>query len=334
MDFAEEAHFPRPMALKDDSLVVMLSVDWEPDKGAWKHSGSDMDYGGILKGTPVFCGLLDELRIPCTWFIETSYDPRRDLPGCFPEVIRQLGQRQQDEIGLHIHWRRPAPDSSIRYETNDAPWIGAQLDHGVRQFDALGVRPRAFRSGALLHIKGLPRMLSERGFAVDSSTLWGKANRLNPDKRQAQSKTLFGRWATLFARAFSGLPEPYLADQTDVEQRGTSEIVELPITYSLFDASTIAHGCFSRYFRYKALLAGQTQYLMLFFHIDELTSIASGPDEKTSPDPAMLRHFRDHLTNLKNCGARFVTCSTARSRWLGERSSEGQDQSLLIERAK
>jgi hypothetical protein len=294
----------------------MLSVDWEPDKGAWRHSGTEMDYGGILKGTPAFCCLLDELEVPCTWFVETSYDPSRDLPRCFPDVVRALSRRQQDELGLHIHWRRENDGQPAFYETADLDWVGAQLDHGVRQLAAMGARPLSFRSGALLHVDKLPRLLNERGFTVDSSTLWGKANQLRQDKQGAERKPFLSRLATMMHRAFAALPRPYSTADDDVERPGTSGVVEFPISYNVFDAKSPGRNAFCRYLKFKALAGKQTEYLMLFFHIDELTSPDTGPDEKTQPDVAMLSHFRAHLKGLKRSGAKFVTASEARKLWL------------------
>src|SRR5436190_3223940 len=155
-------------------LNVIISVDWEPDHGSWRWEGADIDYGGILKGTPTFCSLLDELRIPCTWFIESSHEPKRDLSKRFPGVVRQIASRKQDEVGLHVHWRRHVSNNSVIYDTSDIAWVSAQIDHGVRRLESAGAQPRAFRSGALLHVPDLPQTLSERGFTVDSSTLGGK----------------------------------------------------------------------------------------------------------------------------------------------------------------
>ena len=230
--------------------------------------------------------------------------------------MRQLVRREQDEIGLHIHWSRPATDKSLSYQTGDVGWINAQLDHGVRQLHALGARPRAFRSGALLHVGELPRLLGEKGFLVDSSTLWGRANRLHPDRTRLEEKTFVARCGTLLRRAFGTMPDPYFVDENDVERRGTSAVVEFPIAYSLFDARTLAQGSFSRYLRYKALLAGGTRYLTLFFHIDELTRTSSGPDRKAEPDAPTVQHFRNRLARLQNDGAEFLTCSAARDHWL------------------
>ena len=298
------------------SPVVILSVDWEPDKGPWKWRGIEMDYGGILCGTPAFCALLDDLRIPCTWFIETSSEPSRNLPTRFADVVRQLARRDQDEIGLHIHWRRRMEDHSFVYETIDPAWVGAQLEHGVQQLNSLDLRPRAFRSGALLHIPHLPRMLDENGFTVDSSTLWGRANRLQSDKKRLQPKRLLSRVATLTHRLVGGVPDAYFPMDSDVEQPGGAATVEFPITYSLFDSSTFRRGLLCHYVKLKALMAKKTRYLTLFFHIDEVTRIGTGPDEKAEADMAIIHHFRTHLAGLKRTGARFLTCSEAREHWL------------------
>jgi hypothetical protein len=169
-------------------------------------------------------------------------------------------------------------------------------------------------------------MLSEKGFLVDSSTLWGKANRLKPDKKQFKKKPLFVRARTLLHRVVAPIPRPYFTDSHDVELVGNSAIAEFPITYSLFDASRPTRGPLYRFLKYKVLLAGETRYLMLFFHIDELTSCATGPDEQTAPDAGMLKHFRHHLKALQRCGAQFVTCSAARSHWLRKAGSEAREQ--------
>ena len=99
---------------------------------------------------------------------------------------------------------------------------------------------------------------------------------------------------------------------------GDSPILEFPITYSLFETRAFAQGTLSRFLKYKALLAKQTQYLMLFFHIDELTDPLSGPNEQTALSPAIISLFRKHLKSLQASGARFLTCSEARTRWLGD----------------
>ena len=307
-------------------LNVIVSVDWEPDHGPWKWPGADIDYGGILKGTPAFCSILDDLRIPCTWFIESSYDPQRDLPACHAGLVRLIAARQQDEIGLHLHWRRPASGSSVIYETADTNWVGAQLDHGIRQLESLGARPRAFRSGALLHVVDLPRMLSDRGFLVDSSTLWGRANRLQADRYHFKPKPLRSRLSTVLQRVFGTLPRPYFADEGDVERPGAASIAEFPITYSLFDSIALKNRTFASYLRQKARLVDRPQYLMLFFHIDEVTSQMTGPDSHTQVDTAMVDHFTQHLRAFQRNGARFFTCSAARNHWLGRTSTEIQQQ--------
>jgi hypothetical protein len=310
-------------------LNVIISVDWEPDHGSWIWQGVDIDYGGILKGTPAFCSLLDELCIPCTWFIESSYEPKRDLPARLPDAVRQITARKQDEVGLHVHWRRHVSDHCVIYETSDSAWVSAQIEHGIARLQSVGARPRAFRSGALLHVPDLPQTLSERGFTVDSSTLWGKANRLDPDKQHVERELVSRRLFKTIHQLFAGLPQPYVTDGRTVEQGGNSGVVEFPIAYSLFDAKRPRRNAFGRYLVRRAFLAKRTQYLMLFFHIDELTRRSTGPDLKTEPDEAMLEHFKRHLKSLKNAGAQFVTCSEARKRWLEERLLETGERPVL-----
>jgi hypothetical protein len=311
-------------------LKIILSVDWEPDHGPWRWRGADIDYGGILKGTPAFCSLLDELRIPCTWFIECSHEPKRDLPDCLPEVVRQIVDRQQDEVGLHVHWRRQVSDNSVIYDTSDTAWVSAQIDHGVRQLESVGARPCSFRSGALLHIPELPLILAARGFLVDSSILWDKGNRLQADRNHLIPKRLRARVGALMQRLLGPLPDPYSSDEYDIERRGGSVIVEFPISYSLFDSRTLIHGALASFLRHKALrAAGRAQYLMLFFHIDELTKPMTGPDTQTELDLGMLRHFKDHLTVLQSNGAQFLTCSAARNHWVRNGAAEAHLQTLV-----
>jgi hypothetical protein len=57
---------------------------------------------------------------------------------------------------------------------------------------------------------------------------------------------------------------------------------------------------------------------MLFFHIDELTSSSSGPNEETTINSAMVRFFTKHLKALQARGAEFLTCSGAREHWLDQ----------------
>src|SRR2546429_136449 len=122
-------------------LHILLSVDWEPDHGKWRAAGAEHDYGGILVGTPVLETLLDELKVPCTWFIEASHDPFRDLPSVFPEIVKRMAARTRDEAGLHIHWRRGETGNGLVYETRDLPWVKCQVEQGVHSLSSCGIRP-------------------------------------------------------------------------------------------------------------------------------------------------------------------------------------------------
>src|ERR1044071_950251 len=299
-------------------FVVLLSVDWEPDHGRWRFPGGAMDYGGILRGTPVFTELLDRLEVPCNWFVETSYDPTRDTPRLFPGVIANLASRKQDEVGLHIHWRRDNGARAVYYETNDQEWVSGQVADGVRKLQELGVRANAFRSGALLRIAALPRILNASGMAVDSSTLWGECNRVDSARTGFMRKGLVQRLKTIQRRAFQRFVTPYLTEENDVERRGTFPVVEFPIAYSIYEAHKAKQKWLYRFIVERARRTSELIFLAIFFHIDEILLAEAGHDFKREPDPSMLRHFAEHLTWLKSQGATFMVFSEARKRWLRE----------------
>src|ERR1051326_518158 len=302
-------------------LIVLLSVDWEPDHGKWRYAGREVDYGGILKATPVFMDILDRLELPFTWFVETSYDPKRDTPSLFPRLIKEVAARKQDEVGLHIHWRRHNGSDKLYYEMRDEGWVAGQVAHGVRQLEGLGVRPKAFRSGALLHIPGLPRILHTCGIAVDSSTLWGECNRVDITKTGLVRKNRFQRLMAVGRRLCGGLSAPYLTDDNDVEKSGRSPLVEFPIAYSLYEARAFKQQLLYKHVVKQAGRHSGTTFLVIFFHIDELLLATSGPDLESKPEPLVVRHFAQHLSWLKSEGARFMVFSDARRHWLD--SAEG-----------
>ena len=297
-------------------LTVLLSVDWEPDHGKWRYAAKDVDYGGILKATPVFMEILDRLEVPCTWFVETSHDPKRDTPTLFPGLIKELAARHRDEVGLHIHWRRQNASGSLYYETQDQDWVAGQVAHGVRQLKGLGALPNAFRSGALLHIPGLPRILRDSGMTVDSSTLWGECNRVDSTQTGFVQKHRLQRLVTIGRRISEGLGTPYLTEENDVENRGNFPILEFPITYSIYEARAFKQKLLYKFIVERGNKQSGERVLVIFFHIDELLLAESGPDLDSEPDASMLRHFAEHLSWLKSLGARFTVFSEARRHWL------------------
>src|ERR1041385_3237655 len=190
-------------------LHILFSVDWEPDHGKWRAKGSDFDYGGILVGTPALEKLLDELNVPCTWFIEASHDPRRDLPSLFPLIVKRIAGRTKDEAGLHIHWQKGKAGNDLLYETRDLPWVKSQVEQGVGSLASCGIRAKSFRGGSFLYVEKLARVLTDASFRNDSTVLWNRCHRLNDARTGKRSEPIVGRIASRVHRFCGRLPRPY-----------------------------------------------------------------------------------------------------------------------------
>jgi hypothetical protein len=290
------------------NVFVIFSVDWEPDHGRWSPPNGETAYGGIQNGTPALCGLLDSLDVPCTWFIEASAEPDRNLPALFPAVVRGLAARNRDEIGLHLHWRRRDGGGRLFYETADSTWVSEQLRLGVEQLAPFR-SPSSFRSGAFLHVKDLPRLLAEQRFASDSSTLWGRSNRLTEDRTGERRKSLPQRLGGL-GRRIAGLPPlPYGAHEGSVERAGDSGIVEFPVYQNVFDPRSGAHGVVDQIDLLRLRRTRSDACIVLFLHIDEITQAEEGA-RTGAPDRAALDYVRSSLLALKGIpGAEFTTFS-------------------------
>ena len=292
----------------------MLSVDWEPDHGKWERPDGKITYRGILEGTPVLQEVLDRVGIPFTWFLETSQEPDRNTPTLFPDLVRGICARQSDEVGLHIHWRRLPDGDSAVYETNDAAWVQDQIEYGVRQFLPFGIKPRSFRSGALLHIKNLPKLLSKNAFVVDSSTLWDRSQRLNQDKSTLKRRTFVQRLMHLVKQMSGPLPRPYCADWFDVEKVGNSQIVEFPISGHALDLAYPLDRIRKRVLIRKAGRAYGTQFVALFFHIDELMHVHVPGGDQPGKGGLVTSRFGEFIERLKKrSDVSFATFSQARA---------------------
>jgi len=304
-------------------IIVMLSVDWEPDHGKWERPDGKISYRGILEGTPVLQGMLDRLGIPFTWFLETSQEPDRNTPALFPDIIRSICSRPKDEVGLHIHWRRLPNGNSAIYETTDEDWVEGQIQYGVRQLSPFGIQPRCFRSGALLHVNNLPKLLSENSFAVDSSTLWDHSQRLNQDKSTLRRRTFARRMMDSAKRLAGPLPRPYCADWLDVEKAGNSPIVEFPICGHALDLAYPVDSIKKHVLIRRAGYSSDTQFVALFFHIDELMSANSAGGNRRGTADLVISRFAQFLERLKNRPeVSFATFSQARvihQEWLKRR---------------
>jgi hypothetical protein len=299
--------------MRAPKVYVVLSVDWEPNHGPWATAGKT-EYGGILAGTPALESLLDQVNVPCTWLVESSGEEDRDLPRLFPQVVDRLRERTRDEVGLHVHWRRRNGDGSMGYETRDEAWVREQIQHGIETLGARGVRPRSFRSGALLHVRRLPGILHELSFDVDSSTLWGRANR--PARR-----TPLQRAASLSARMLGSPRAPYFTDGDDVEEPGGSGVVEFPIFSGLLESRRPLHSLLQKTTLWKSGLRQAPTFLTFFFHIDELLLPGRPSGAGDAVDEPGMQLLEDQLRALRaRPDTAFVTLTEARAVFVGEKA--------------
>jgi hypothetical protein len=159
-------------------------------------------------------------------------------------------------------------------------------------------------------------MLRAEGFSVDSSTLWGEANRLNAQGSGFVKRSVVDRFRSAARRALGGLAAPYVADSDDVEKTGASSIVEFPIAYSIYEARSLKRRLYYNAITRLAACGAGTHFAMLFFHIDELLARPSGSRTDSELDVVVTRHFETHLSDLKSRGVEFMTCSDARALWV------------------
>ncbi len=300
-----------------EKLFVIFSVDWEPNHGPWDHgNGTARDYGGVLKATPLLEQFLQQQGIPCSWFVEASRERERDLPRLFPEVVARLAARPRDEIGLHVHWRRTGADGRLGYETKDREWVRAQISDGADKLAECGARPASFRSGALLHVGGLPAILEELGFTSDSSTLWGAANRVSASGGGARRKHAMARLGSVAGRLFGPPLAPYFPDPEDVEKRGGSRIIEFPIYASVLEGNGAVYSALHAATLSKAAFMAAPAFLTYFFHIDELLDPRSGANEAARVDEGAARLLARRIGALRaRADVEFLTMSRAREKF-------------------
>ncbi|MCS6865146.1 MAG: hypothetical protein RMJ56_05265 [Gemmataceae bacterium] len=95
------------------------------------------------------------------------------------EVIQQLAQRPQVEIGMHIHpWNTPPLQAVDRVRVRDSflhnlptDWATAKLETVYRAFREAGLQPVSFRGGRYSTSPVIQQWLREHGFVADASIL-------------------------------------------------------------------------------------------------------------------------------------------------------------------
>jgi hypothetical protein len=230
--------------------MVVFSVDWEKNHGQWRSETGGPTYGGIELGTSALCDMLDELDIPCTWFVEKhSADPRLDMVSACPDEFARIASRVQDGIGLHIHWANHARSDRKPADLMDAGWVRRELAHGTTALAGSIRRPVvAFRSGGHLRVPGLPGLLAGMGYRFDGSV---------EDRRHSRLRRIHA--------LFGFGVDAYRPTPADICRIGKCDLVEVPTSLHLHDFDNLVRAWRSFF------PAGRQRVLSAYIHIDELT---------------------------------------------------------------
>jgi len=131
------------------SLDVCFTVDVEPDCPPFLTG-----YRGIATGLPLLLELLDELRVPSTFFTTGEIAQR------FPEAVESI-VRAGHELGSHGMWHR-------RFTTLDEPVARLEIEQSadiLRAFAPVA----SFRAPNLSFPDRYVPLLRDAGFRLDSS---------------------------------------------------------------------------------------------------------------------------------------------------------------------
>jgi hypothetical protein len=170
-------------------------------------------------------------------------------------------------------------------------------------------------------VKDLPQILADYGVTIDSSTLCGHSNRINAQSTGVEQRSRLQRMARLCHTVTHPLPRPYRAAAHDVEVKGSSRVLEIPIWHNILDLASLPHGMSFALNLFRSRFHRSTTYVMLFFHIDEITVSGEVPDDRTAYDGAAIGRMERVLAGLQSIrGAEFVSISEAARIYEEERS--------------
>jgi hypothetical protein len=257
----------------------VLSVDWEKDHGPWRQEAGQTDYGGILRGTPVLCDLLDELELPCTWFVECNGKHlEADMPTVAPRVFDSIAGRAGDEIGMHVHWGNFGGPGGGPPDLYDGEWVTDTIATATdRLHSACGREVVSFRSGGHIAVPALPRILTELGFRFDGSV---------EDRRSS----FWRRAHTMVLRS----TDAYHPQPGSLLHVGDSPILEVPTSLHLHGFEAL-RAVWSRLFPLR-----HQRVISVYLHIDELTQPQAGANASARIDQerlaglrSLLQHWRD-----------------------------------------
>jgi hypothetical protein len=289
------------MRMIKSPTYILLSVDWEKDASLWRDRTTDLDYGGVMVATDFILGLLDNLNLKCTWFLEMHADyPEFNLPARFPQLTQNINSLSSNEIGIHIHWARKSPHNGWIYPVQDLDWVSGLVHSAVDTLNSMAIEPKSFRGGAFLDVSSLPKILKNSGISIDSSS-FRKVTVSWP-----QNKADFLKIKLSYLR---NSPAPYFCSNDNILRKGNA-IFELPVSYNLFELyhSSLLMKKFINELKYS-----KNRFYSIYFHIYQLTKIDAPANHHSILDNNFIKDFVDFLTKLKQYySTEFLTASEAK----------------------
>lgn len=278
-------------------MHVVLTVDWEKNAGRWRNRTLAVDYGGVVKGTPVLLDTLGALSVPCTWFVECHRDfPANDLARRFSDDVIGIAHCPMQDVGVHVHFGRLAP-AGVSYPVHESAWVEGLLSDAHQALAQLGLAPRAFRAGALLHVPDLAAMLVRCKYSVDSSlAAWSRG--------VARLPGILEKLRARLRMQFRDTPQPYLCDTHNIYRQGSGPLVEFPVGYSV--GSLLRH----RWLRHKILCeaerSGHERIVTLYWHIYEIMQPDGDHPMDGQVDAQVLKRLVDLLREFSGAGLKFM----------------------------
>ena len=203
--------------------AFVITIDTEGDDIWGRHSTVTTENTRFL---PRFQDLCAKHGFRPTYLTnhEMAVDPR------YQEFGRRVLRAKEGEIGLHVHpWNSPPlaengpetrGDHVYLFEYPD-DLLRAKITHLTRLLqDAFEIQPTSHRAGRWGFDGRVARVLVETGYLVDCSVTPGVSWKRHKGDTDGEGGT-----------DYRGFPsEPYFLDLGDIRRRGSSPMLEVPVT--------------------------------------------------------------------------------------------------------
>lgn len=154
--------------------------------------------------TAEIINLAEKLFVPITWLIHISEsDPSANTNLYYREYLHKIPSWH--EIGMHVYFENDRGYVEDEKERGNIIWIAKDVLKSHR------IKATAFRAGAFALLPSDLKYLDDIGIVVDSSSVSGSEYKMFVD------------WS-------GGPTDPYHPSADDLKQKGSSKILEVPVT--------------------------------------------------------------------------------------------------------